>query len=285
MAWTITCDNAAFFDAAGSFVQERPDRHTLLISTAESLRTTGPDGAEPPRYGWWRGPDGAVAAAFVWAPPSAVHLSVMAPQLAAELATALLAGSLAPTQVGGRESTARAFGARWARATGGTQRVGSRYRLYRLGELAPPAPAPPGAARLATGADRELLVDWFEAFHRDLGEDPAGSARRVDARLGHGGCLLWEVAGVPVAMAGTTPLVGGMVRVLGVYTPPAHRRRGYAGALVAAVSDRALARGVPHVLLFTDLGNPTTNALYQRLGYRLVEDRVTLVLDAARAPV
>jgi predicted GNAT family acetyltransferase len=30
------------------------------------------------------------------------------------------------------------------------------------------------------------------------------------------------------------------------------------------------------VLLFTDLANATSNAIYQRLGYRPVEDRIEL---------
>jgi predicted GNAT family acetyltransferase len=67
-----------------------------------------------------------------------------------------------------------------------------------------------------------------------------------------------------------------MVRVGYVYTPPELRGRGYAGAATAAVSRAALEDGVAGVLLFTDLANPTSNALYQRLGYRPVEDRVIL---------
>ena len=37
--------------------------------------------------------------------------------------------------------------------------------------------------------------------------------------------------------------------------------------------EAALDAGADRVLLFTDLANPTSNALYQRLGYQPVEDR------------
>ena len=73
-----------------------------------------------------------------------------------------------------------------------------------------------------------------------------------------------------------------MVRVAPVYTPPEMRGRGYAGAATAAVSQAALDAGVREVVLYTDLANPTSNALYQRLGYRPVEDRV--VLSFQRVP-
>jgi predicted GNAT family acetyltransferase len=87
---------------------------------------------------------------------------------------------------------------------------------------------------------------------------------------------VWEVGGIPVSLAGVTRTVAGMVRVGPVYTPPALRRRGYAGAATAAVSQAALDAGARVVVLYTDLANPTSNALYQRLGYHPVEDRVVM---------
>jgi predicted GNAT family acetyltransferase len=79
-----------------------------------------------------------------------------------------------------------------------------------------------------------------------------------------------------VSMAGLTRQVAGTIRVGPVYTPPGLRRRGYAGAVTAAVSRAALDAGADEVLLFTDLANPTSNSLYQRLGFQPVEDRVLM---------
>ena len=155
-------------------------------------------------------------------------------------------------------------------------------RLFRLGELIPPAPGPVGIARPATGADRDLLAGWFGAFTREVG-DPARQDHRgaVDERLGYGGLTVWEAGGVPVSIAGRTRAVAGMARVGPVYTPPERRGRGYAGAATAAVSQAALDAGVREVVLYTDLANPTSNALYQRLGFRPVEDRVVLSFEPA----
>lgn len=67
-----------------------------------------------------------------------------------------------------------------------------------------------------------------------------------------------------------------MSRIGPVYTPTDQRGRGYASAVTAAASAHALAQGAAEVLLYTDLANPTSNSIYQQIGYRPVEDCLTL---------
>ena len=95
----------------------------------------------------------------------------------------------------------------------------------------------------------------------------------MDDRFSYGGFTLWEAAGQPVSLAGLSRPVAGQARLGPVYTPPGLRGRGYGGAVTWAVSRAALDAGITGVVLFTDLANPTSNALYQRLGYRPVADR------------
>jgi predicted GNAT family acetyltransferase len=101
----------------------------------------------------------------------------------------------------------------------------------------------------------------------------------VDRRLGYGGITFWEAGGAPVSVAGLTRAVSGMARVGPVYTPPELRGRGYAAGATAAVSQAALDAGGRELVLYTDLANPVSNALYERLGYRAVEDRVLLSFE------
>jgi predicted GNAT family acetyltransferase len=54
-----------------------------------------------------------------------------------------------------------------------------------------------------------------------------------------------------------------------VYTPPEHRGRGYAQACVGELSRQMRAEG-QRCMLFADLGNPVSNSIYRRLGYRAV---------------
>ena len=133
----------------------------------------------------------------------------------------------------------------------------------------------PGALRRAAAADRDLLIRWLAAFDRETlgGPDARAVARRVDARLDSplGGLYLWE-DGRPVSMAGCGGPTPHGLRVAPVYTPPEHRGRGYASACVAALSQLLLDSGRRYCFLFTDLANPTANAIYQAIGYRPVGD-------------
>jgi RimJ/RimL family protein N-acetyltransferase len=297
MSWIITGEVGEFLAEAGDFLRAEPARNSVLLTVTENLRVqaaaqsppAAPDtrtpGPDQPLFGWWRPsarPD-PHAAVFLHTPEFPVNLSFMSPPAAAELARDLAAAGRRLTGVHAGQEAADAFAAAWRDRTGDIVAVHRLMRLFRLGELIRPEPGPEGAARLAVRRDRDLLTEWFDAFVRDVGDPPRqdhGTA--VDQRLGYGGLALWEVSGTPVSMAGVTRSVAGMVRVGSVYTPPALRGRGYAGAVTAAVSRAARDAGVREVVLFTDLANPTSNALYQRLGYRPVEDRVTFSFERAR---
>src|SRR6185437_14815150 len=172
------------------------------------------------------------------------------------------------------------FAASWQAATSGGQvAVERRLRLYRLGDLV--APESDGTVRVATDADAGLATDWFTAFADEVRdeEERADQAVAVRDKLSHQGILLWEADGAPVSMACVTRQIAGMIRVGPVYTPPDLRGHGYASAVTADVSRRAREAGADEVLLYTDLANPTSNSIYQNIGYRAVEDRVVLAFS------
>jgi predicted GNAT family acetyltransferase len=75
-----------------------------------------------------------------------------------------------------------------------------------------------------------------------------------------------------MAMLGVHPTVARVARIGPVFTPPEHRRRGFAGTAVAAASRRALRNGADGCMLFTDLANPTSNKIYAEVGYRRVAE-------------
>jgi len=109
-----------------------------------------------------------------------------------------------------------------------------------------------------------------------IGERQRDVEPLVDERIGDGLMTVWEVGGAPVSMVIRSRAQAGMVRVQNVYTPPDQRGKGYAGAATTAATRAALSAGATDVVLHTDLANPTSNALYQRLGYRPIEDRTVV---------
>jgi RimJ/RimL family protein N-acetyltransferase len=274
MAWHLTDSVDEFHDIAGDFLRSRPVEHTVPLTLVDTLRKRGPHayGPDDPIFGWWTGPDGVVAGAVLQTPPFPL-LVTAAPDLA-DLAD-LLAGRPLPG-VNALAADVDAFAAAWRRLTGTTTSPGRRSRLFRLDILTPPVPLAPGKARVANAGDRELLVAWTAAFQVEIEERAVDVAGTVDDMLSYGGLTLWEVDGSPVSMAGASRLEAGMTRVMAVYTPPELRGRGYAGAVTSAVSQAALDAGAADVVLFTDLANPTSNALYRRLGYRPIEDRAVV---------
>ncbi len=155
--------------------------------------------------------------------------------------------------------------------------VAQRQGVYALTEVLD-VPGTGGIARRAVEADRGLLLDWLVAFVEEatLGpsRDPGHVERMLDARIGadDAGYWLWEDGGRPVSLAGFSSPTPGGIRIGPVYTPPEHRRRGYGTALVAELSRWLLGRGHRACFLYTDLANPTSNAIYARIGYRRVCD-------------
>ncbi len=288
MAWQLTDSLDAFLDAAGDHLRSDPVRHTVPLTVLETLRQRGPSafGDSPPIFGWHRPAAGDADGAFFQTPPFPLLLASLPVASAASLLQVLAADGRLPVAVNLAAEHADSFLAAWTAVTDGYGTARMRMRLFRLGVLRPPDPAPSGAARVAGLADRGLLVDWHVAFGRESrGAAPEDPARIVDDRLSHDGLMLWDADGEPVAMAGLTRHVAGVARVGEVYTPPEHRRLGYGGNITTAASQAALDAGAAEVVLYTDLANPTSNALYQRLGYEPVGDRVLLDLSRGGSDV
>ncbi|MGV9251645.1 GNAT family N-acetyltransferase [Streptomyces sp. NPDC003697] len=273
--WYLTGDLEEFLDRAGDFLRSRPARHTVHLTVTENLRLRGEHiyGAGAPEFGVLAG-GGGVRAAFLRTPPHPIVLTSLTDGEADALAARLAGAGRALPGVNAERDTAAAFAAAWRRHTGGEAVLHRRLRLYRLGELTPPRPAPPGGARVAGAQDREQLACWYEEFCAAVGERVVLAPDEwAGQRVERGDVMFWRLPdGRPVAMAGTTPEAAGQIRVSAVYTPAGLRGRGYAGAVTAEVSRAALGTGVREVLLFTDLANPTSNGLYQRIGYRPVSD-------------
>ena len=291
MGWQATGDVTEFLAVTGYFLRAERARNTVILSVTESMRAnraragaprapgTPGDPGRSPLFGWLTDGTAQVRGAFMHTPPFPVMLTAVPAEAAADLAATTLQGRPV-AGVNSYEEAASAFAAAWRKRTAGRVHVHRRMRLYRLAELSWPDPAPDGAPRVAGEDDVPLMAQWFSAFAREVddmgGEDQEAAVRD---RVGYGGLTVWEAGGAPAALAGVTRPVAGMVRVGPVYTPPDLRGRGYASAVTAEVSRAALAAGAGEVLLYTDLANPVSNSVYQRIGYRDVEDRVVLSFD------
>ena len=267
-------DVHAFAARVEPFMVRREADHNLALGLLTELRRF-PQGYPGPNYYATVEQAGEVLLVALRTPPHPLNLSHAIDPTAVELVAHDLVGrTFAPTHVTGPSETSLAFAETWRSLTEQAYRREVALRIYRLERVRAPAGVP-GSMRRATWDDLELLAAWIEGFMQDAhGEGDAALARRNAERWLSSpvrAMYLWE-DGRPVAMTGVGGPTPNGARVGAVYTPPAHRRRGYASALVAAASQATLDSGRSFVFLFTDLANPTSNHIYQQIGFEPVCD-------------
>jgi uncharacterized protein len=189
------------------------------------------------------------------------------------LAQDLHAGGWHVPGIGGIKPTSGVFAEVWSAVTGQPHRAGMNERVYELRRVIPPEPPIPGALRVATEDDLPLMSEWVWGFIQDAGLEGTveGAHEIAELRITDRDLFIWDDGGPVATVTKTRHSTHGIVVSL-VYTPPAHRNRGYASAAVAALSQQLLDAGWEFCSLFTDLANPTSNSIYQRIGYRPVAD-------------
>jgi GNAT superfamily N-acetyltransferase len=286
-----------FLAATADLLAADPVLSTVVATVTTRLRDQLAEGAhEPPADvdQWWVAVHDAtgriLGAAMRTAPfpPYPPYLLPMPADAADRLARELYGRGEEVGGVNGALPAIRVFADTYAGLAGSDVSVQMHTRLFVLGELHKAAPVP-GRLRPADDGDVDLAVDWFAAFGRDADEQagrPAGAHRAtgeahpdrdgIVRRIRTGRLWFWEDAdGTRVHLTGANPPAFGVSRIGPVYTPEEFRRQGFAAAAVSAVSAMLQANG-ERVCLFTDQANPTSNRIYQSIGYRPVVDMANL---------
>jgi predicted GNAT family acetyltransferase len=159
-------------------------------------------------------------------------------------------------------------------AVGGQWKVLMEQGIYECRSVTA-SPTAPGVRRIALPDDRERVAEFvqglsFEALDEWISMEEA--LVRADAHIANGAMHVWEHGDEIVSLAAAVAPTPKGIRINHVYTPPALRGHGYAGALVASLTQAMLDAGRQFVFLHTDLSNPVSNRLYVRLGYRQIGD-------------
>lgn len=135
----------------------------------------------------------------------------------------------------------------------------------------PRFPDAPGRARQVGAGDEVVFGVFMAAFLREaMPYEPIPPAERIAADALSGRYLFWTVDNVPVSMAGKVRETATLAAISGVYTPPEHRARGYAGSVTAALCERLFAEGKRVVCLHNDLANPYSSRCYAKIGFKRV---------------
>jgi predicted GNAT family acetyltransferase len=253
------------------YLAAREAEHNLLFGIVAGIRSGAY--AQAPYLAVVRASGRAVAAA-VRTPPWNLVLSTIddpgALVLLADDAQRLwpdLPGVLGPKDLAAK------FASSWQERIGCVATRWTQERVFRLERVRPPRPIS-GHLRMAETADRALVAAWLVDFAAEAlrqEQDPTDATISAERFIASGAMYFWDDGGA-MSMTGARPVTPSGSRVGPVYTPPEKRGRGYASALVAAVSQVQLDRGRRYCFLFTDLANPTSNKIYQEIGYEPVCD-------------
>ena len=272
-------DSLVFLERAESFLLHAEAENQVMLSIR------GLPGTRPPVFGencyLATVEDGCdVVACAVRTPPFGVLIS-RAQQPALRALVDDLAGKYRTLPaVLGPEPAVSAFARRWSDRVGAPVRLRMRQRLFEIRQVQPIATRPPGALRLADEADLPVLAQWAEAFHLEARVPaPIDPRRQMADKVVGRSVYLWDNRGM-VSMAGWASRTRRGVRIGFVYTPPDHRGRGYASACVADLTQRLLDEGHAFCCISTDLANPTSNKIYQDIGYQAVCDVSDFDLNA-----
>jgi predicted GNAT family acetyltransferase len=266
--WRLTSDVEEYAERTADLLTGSPAEHTIPLTVLKTVRGGRRWSDEPMLFGWYED-GGEVRGAVFRTPPFELLLAVVPEQATADLVAALRASGAAVPGVNGDVESVDRFTEAWSAATGERGTTTLALDLYELGTLRDPDPAPPGRARPAQDADLDTAVRWYRAFQEETPTPSTDVLPLVRERMDDRRLWLWEdESGDPVSLAARTAAVAGVARIAPVYTPPEHRRHGYATAVTAACTADALARDAERVVLYTDLADPSSNAMYRRIGFR-----------------
>jgi predicted GNAT family acetyltransferase len=263
----------SFQQQAVPFLLQREATHNLILGVVSRFNEGFPENAY---FAHVENEKGDVVAAAMLTPPNGAVLSAVTdmaaiPALVEDYAAVY---DKLPSALGAIEDT-KAFVELWHERTRQPYHLHMQQGIYQLTKVNPVKNVS-GDYRVATVNERELMLDWaldfaFEALGEKLDRDEYG--KLIDRKLENNltNCLrLWWDEGQPVAMITSTRPTPNGVTVTMVYTPPDLRGRGYASALTAAISQELLDSGKKLCFLYTDMSNPTSNKIYQNIGYELV---------------
>ena len=268
-------DVEAFYTAVSPYLLRDEASHNLTFGILGTIRHD-PTRYTDPYFALVREAD-EVQLVILRTPPNRVILSLaQSPQALTALAEKLHAEGITLPGVTGPSTESLRFAEAWKRVSGQQFWLNRPMRTYKL-ERVNPVTNVPGHLRRATQADRDLLIDWEMAFRIEAFPEAQHLREDVESSVDHrlhssvSGFYLWDDGGAVCETGYGGPTPHG-IRIGPVYTPPELRGRGYASACVAGASQQLLESGYEFCFLFTDLENPTSNHIYQVIGYEGVCD-------------
>lgn len=263
----------AFLEAHETHLLERELEHGRELAYVRGL-LDDPDRAMPCHLYGLVSPSGAIIGHAIWSMGRPLLLSRLDSQAVRALVRRLEVDKLSLQGVRGPRAAAEDFATEWAAKARVKKSLQIADLLYAARSISMPPPEG-GMMLVAKEEHHGLSLEWHQAFvHETLPDESSERevlGQRIFSLIEEENLVLWRnAAGRVTSMAAQVRETPNGATISLVYTPHSERTKGYAGRLVAALSQRILDRGKSYCSLYTNSANPVSNSLYRKLGYEFV---------------
>ncbi|USK26599.1 GNAT family N-acetyltransferase [Bacillus sp. CMF21] len=271
-------DRSRFIEIAEPFLLKKEAENNLMLGLIGAFKRTIPAADV---YTAAVVEDGEPAITMLMTPPHNLILSFnedgMTETILLETVRALVKKGLHIPGVVGERKWTEVFAKIWSIETEGRAEIVMEQKIYRLHEVAQRKRGE-GKFILAELAHLPLLTEWMVDFMNYTNEPPITAlqaAGRMKQFIAEKSVFLWMAEGKPVSMAKKSRTTKNGICVSLVYTPDEFRGNGYASSCVAELSEHLL-KDFSFCTLYTDLSNPTSNSIYQKIGYQPIQDSIMI---------
>jgi hypothetical protein len=207
------------------------------------------------------------------APNSSLVLTFISDEELNALINTLVEKSIEVPKILGPLEVCKKFSQIWSEKMNLTSKLSMKQKIYQLDKVND-LERVDGAMAQADDRDKKILVEWYMAMVKEAIPDDKMSLEEaqewVDRKIAANELFLWIQNEWQVSMAALVGATRNGIRISAVYTPPDLRRRGIATSLVANLSQYMLDQGTQKCFLYADQMNPTSNSIYQKIGYNPV---------------
>jgi len=272
-----------FLERCGKILEKDPIEHNQILTmcqNAERKRANGEDSNI--KCAILTDDDGEFVVAAVQTPPHNLVLTKAKSLEINALAEALVKHKFAFPGVVGPSDVTGTFVEQWTALTGQNTAESMDQIIYMLKGRELLMPEVEGEMRFAESDDVKLVTEWIASFSKDSlpkAEQVTTKDAKAQAEeaVKAGRIAFWTVKGKPVAQAGISG-TDHVARINRVYTPPEHRERGYASAVVANLTKLQLDKGKKMSCLYADARNTQANSIYRKIGYEFAGRSTLYVL-------
>jgi len=252
------------FAATETYLRSDPVKLNLLVTILTNMIENGKQG----RFWIVRNETDEIVGMGLQAPETRpMNITAMPPDAANQLAKFIHSQGFKLPGVGGDVDPSARFSGRWTELTNSGAKPTKALRIYEQDQYPWTGPAN-GQLKYFTEETVDLAIRWMLEFCTEIGEPLDDVEEFTRFRVSKGLMCYWD-DGQPRCLLGHTAPLNDVVRIQAAYTPKEARGNGYASNAVGTLSDQMAKDGVRRIL-YTDLENPTSNAIYRKLGYKAV---------------